>query len=187
MLVCEIDAKRFRFVHSPVFFRSPGPPITKTSQLLREPDAWTPRFTRWSDLPAGFGDFKRVLAQSPNVTLFKERRRPFARSARRRASTTACLARRSVLAKTALLNAHFRLNARPGAGVERPGAWFSFVSRLVAIGRERFLALRRAGDGDARPPDSHATSTSSAPTTSAHRPRTIAATCRPRCRAASPA
>ena len=44
------------------------------------------------------------------------------------------------LAKTALLNAYFRLN-----GTKEPLSmvrmWFSFVLRIVAIGRERFLAL----------------------------------------------
>ena len=44
------------------------------------------------------------------------------------------------LAKTALLNSYFRLNAtvEPVSGDR---SWFSFVSRLVAIGRERFLAF----------------------------------------------
>jgi len=45
-----------------------------------------------------------------------------------------------MLAKTALLNSHFRLN-----GTLEPVAddrsWFSFVLRLIAIGRERFLAF----------------------------------------------
>ena len=70
--VCEIDMKRFRFVHSPVFFRTPGPPITKQCQLFREPKEWTPRFTRWNDLAAQFGDLKRVLTVSPRISLFKE-------------------------------------------------------------------------------------------------------------------
>ncbi|MEO7274321.1 MAG: hypothetical protein ABIX28_16705, partial [Vicinamibacterales bacterium] len=37
VVVCEIDPKRFRFAQSPVFFRTPGPPIARRSQLLREP------------------------------------------------------------------------------------------------------------------------------------------------------
>jgi hypothetical protein len=45
-------------------------------------------------------------------------------------------------AKTALLNAYFRLtNAREP--VSDGDTWFSFVSRLVAIGQERFLAFAR--------------------------------------------
>jgi hypothetical protein len=137
MVVCELDTKRFRFAHSPVFFRSPGRPITKKTQLLREPKEWTPRFTRWSDLPPGFADLKRVLRTSPDVTLFKAPQ-----------SIAPLLVEGSydgmsgddiIMAKTALLNAHYRLNT-----VREPVSarnWFSFVSRIVAIGRERFLAF----------------------------------------------
>ena len=136
--VCEIDAKRFRFVHSPVFFRSPGPPITKRSQLFREPKEWTPRFTRWTDLPAAFGDLKRALGVSPNVTLFREVN-PIG-DLLVEGAYDGMSGENVTLAKTALLNAYFRLNGamEPVSG-DRP--WFSFVSRLVAIGRERFLAF----------------------------------------------
>ena len=138
MLVCEIDPKRFRFAHSPVFFRSPGPPITKVARLLREPEAWTPRFTRWNTLPAAFADLKRVLAASPKVTLFKEVE-PIADLLVENAYD-GMSSEPVALAKTAFLNAHYRLNAtrEPVSGTR---TWFSFVSRLVAIGRERFLAF----------------------------------------------
>lgn len=44
------------------------------------------------------------------------------------------------LAKTALLNAYFRLNlvSEPVSGDR---TWFSFVESVIAIGRERFLAF----------------------------------------------
>jgi hypothetical protein len=136
--VCEVDPKRFRFVHSPVFFRSPGPPITKRGRLLREPNEWTPRFTRWTDLPVAFGDLKRVLGVSPGVTLFKDVE-PIA-DFLVEAAYDSVSAEKVILAKTALLNSYFRLNAtlEPVSGGR---SWFSFVSRLVAIGRERFLAF----------------------------------------------
>jgi hypothetical protein len=138
IVVCELDPKRFRFAHSPVFFRTPGPPITKQTRLLREPREWTPRFTRWRDLPAGFADLKRVLAASPQVTLFKDVH-PIADLLVEDAYDG--MAGEDVtLAKTALLNAHYRLSAarEPVSAVR---TWFSFVSRLVAIGRERVLAF----------------------------------------------
>ena len=136
--VCEIDARRFRFVHSPVFFRSPGPPITKQSQLFREPKEWRPRFTRWDDLPAEFSGLKRVLGVSPNVTLFNDVH-PIG-DLLVGAAYDGMSGEDVTLAKTALLNSHFRLN-----GTLEPVAddrsWFSFVLRLIAIGRERFLAF----------------------------------------------
>jgi hypothetical protein len=136
--VCEIDPKRYRFVSSPVFFRTPGPPITKTSRLFREPKEWSPQFVRWADLAAPFDDLKRVLRLSPKITLFKE------------GGIVADLlvdsaydgmAGESVgLAKTALLNGYFRLN-QTREPVSEVQTWFSFVTRIIAIGRERLLAF----------------------------------------------
>ena len=138
IVVCEIDPKRFRFAHSPVFSRSPGTPISRRMQLLREPKAWTPRFTRWNDwndLSNGFGMLKDVLPNSPNVTLFKIIADLLVEDA-----YDGMAGGDIVLAKTALLNAHNRLSAALDP-VTRERSWFSFVSKLVAIGRERFLAF----------------------------------------------
>ena len=87
--------------------------------------------------PGPFGDLKRVLAASPKVTLFKgsTRSRPSVEGAYDGMSE-----KNVVLAKTALLNTHFRLNETLEP-VSSARTWFSFVSRLVAIGRERFLAF----------------------------------------------
>src|SRR5688572_19092152 len=109
IVVCELDAKRFRFAHSPVFFRSPGPPIRKETQLLREPNEWAPRFIRWSDLPAGFANLKRVLAKSRNVTLFKD---PQAIAGLLVEAAYDGMSGEAVtIAKTALLNTYYRLNS----------------------------------------------------------------------------
>jgi hypothetical protein len=136
IVVCELDPERYRFAHSPVFSVSPGPPITKVTQLLREPKAWSPRFTAWSDLPASFDDLKRVLRASTDVTLFKDTARIAPRlvdAAYDRMQGDAV-----TLAKTALLNTYYRLNTtrEPVSGQR---TWFSFVTSIVAIGRERFL------------------------------------------------
>ena len=136
--VCEIDPKRFRFAHSPVFFRSPGPPITKHSQLFREPKEWRPRFTRWEDLPAAFDGLKRVLGVSPNITLFNDVH-PIA-DLLVGAAYDGMSGEDVTLAKTSLLNSHFRLNSTLEP-VAADRSWFSFVLRLIAIGRERFLAF----------------------------------------------
>jgi hypothetical protein len=138
VVVCEIDPRRFRFVQSPVFFRSPGPPITRRSQLFREPKEWTPRFSRWSDLPLAFDALKRVLAVSPRITLFKEVD-PIGELLVE-AAYDGMSGDNVVLAKTALLNTYFRLNGTPEP-VSANRSWFSFVSRLSVIGQERFLAF----------------------------------------------
>jgi hypothetical protein len=136
--VCEIDPKRYRFVSSPVFFRTPGPPITKTSQLFREPKEWSPQFVRWADLAAPFADLKRVLRLSPKITLFKEG--GIVGDLLVEAAYDGMSGESGALAKTALLNAYFRLNQtrEPVSDLQN---WFSFVTRIIAIGRERFLAF----------------------------------------------
>jgi hypothetical protein len=139
VLVCEIDPKRFRFAHSPVFFGAPGPPVTREAQLLREPNEWTPRFTRWADLPASFDALKKVLRDSPNVELFKDDTGAIA-DLLVGAAYDGMSGDKVALAKTALLNTYYRLS-RTMEPVSGSRSWFSFVSRIHAIGRERFLAI----------------------------------------------
>jgi hypothetical protein len=138
VMVCEVDPQRYRFVRSPVFFRTPGPPILKQSQVLREPKQWSPQFTRWVDLPPAFGDLKRALAESPRVTLFPEG--PPIGDLLVEAAYDDMSGEGVTLAKTALLNTYFRLN-RTREPVSADRNWFSFVLRIHAIGRERFLAF----------------------------------------------
>jgi hypothetical protein len=138
VVVCDIDPKRYRFVQSPVFFRSPGPPLSRRSQLFREPTEWTPRFTRWNDLPGAFNRLKFVLGGSPRITLFKED--TVIGELLVEAAYDGMSGEKVILAKTALLNTYFRLN-RTLEPVSVNRSWFSFVSRLMAIGQERFLAF----------------------------------------------
>lgn len=140
VVVCELDTKRFRFAHSPVFFRTPGPPITRQATLLREPDEWLPRFTRWDDLPGAFAQFKEVLEASPGVTLFKGTE-PIA-DLLTGAAYDGMAGDAIRIAKTALLNIHYRLNAAMEP-VSTTRSWFSFVRQIIAIGRERFLAFAK--------------------------------------------
>jgi hypothetical protein len=138
VVVCEFDPTRFRFAHSPVFFGSPGPPIAKQSQLLREPKEWTPRFTRWNDLPESFRRLKQVLGASPRIVLLKDGG-PIGEQLVEDAYD-GMSGEKVTLAKTALLNSFFRLN-RALEPVSENRSWFSFVMRLLAIGQERFLAF----------------------------------------------
>jgi hypothetical protein len=138
ILVCEIDPKRFRFTQSPVFFGTPGPPVRKDTTVLREPDEWRPAFTRWDDLPAAFSGLKDVLLLSSQVTLFKHID-PIAEFLTGDAYD-AMSGTDVTLAKTALLNSYFRLS-RTSEPVSGTRPWFSFVRRIIAIGRERFLAF----------------------------------------------
>ena len=51
------------------------------------------------------------------------------------------------MAKAALLNLYFSLS-RTAEPISANRSWFSFVRRIVAIGRERFIALANASNDD---------------------------------------
>ena len=56
IVVCEIDPKRFRFATLAGVLQIARTADHEADQLLREPKEWTPRFTRWNDLPGAFSD-----------------------------------------------------------------------------------------------------------------------------------
>jgi hypothetical protein len=89
-------------------------------------------------LSPAFDGLKRLLRVSPKVTLFRGAT-PIAELLVEGAYDGMSGAQ-ATLAKTALLNAYFRLNTTPDP-VSGTRSWFSFTQRLVAIGRERLLAF----------------------------------------------
>ncbi len=137
-VLCDFDLLRFRFATSPIFFRTPGPPISRTCTLLREPKQWTPDFTRWSGLTEAFEDLKKVLGTSEDVMLFKTDR-SLNKIVEDEYDELSDQGDDVVMAKTALLNIYFRLRTahEPVSG----DPWFSFVKQIHSIGRERFLAF----------------------------------------------
>ena len=137
VVVCEIDPSRYRFVNSPLFFRSPGPPIQKECRLMREPKEWGAQFTPWATLPPAFKNLKDVLAESENVTLFRGTKSLGDKL--NEAVYDGLSGADIVMAKTTMLNTYFRLNQAVEPISSR--TWFSFVKRVVAIGRERLLAF----------------------------------------------
>ena len=140
-VVCDLDLQRYRFARSPVFFRTPGPPIRRTCALLREPLEWQPAFTAWTDLPAAFSDLVAVLTNSTGVSWPGSGPSPGTPTG---AVYDALTGADTVLAKTALLNIHQRLRTarEPISGTR---SWFSFVDRIIALDRERVLAFVQPG------------------------------------------
>lgn len=136
---CEIDPKRYRFAKSPVFFATPGEPVTRTCQLLREPEEWKARYTPWNELPPSFDALKAVLHKSSGIVLLKSPERglpdPLIEDAYDDLSRE-----EERHAKTALLNICHRLN-NTVEPISNRHSWFSFVKRIIAIDRERFLAF----------------------------------------------
>ena len=133
--ICDFDLQRYRFATSETFFRGPES-VTRQSQLMREPLEWTPEFTKWNGLTEAFDDLKRILAGSDDVLLFKSK---ISLGKLVEDDYDSLSDDASVLAKTALLNLYYRLRTMVEPTTQKP--WFSFVQRIHAIGRERFLAF----------------------------------------------
>ena len=136
-VVCDIDLQRYRFARSPVFFRTPGSPITRPIPLLREPLEWTPAFKPWSELSASFAGLKKALEGSADVVLHKT-----GQSLGKLTGDVydAMTGADVLVAKTGLLNTYYRLRTIMEP-LSDQASWFSFVTRIIAIDRERFLAF----------------------------------------------
>jgi hypothetical protein len=139
-VVCDVDPQRYRFVRSPIFFATPGPPLTREFALFREPGAWTAAFTPWADLPAAFGAVKTLLGRSPGVVLRVDGQ-PERTLGRIAGDAYDGIGGRTDagLAKTALLNLCYRLRAVRDPLSNEP--WLSRVTEIVAIDRERMIAF----------------------------------------------
>lgn len=140
---CEIDAVRYRWARSPVFFRSPNDDgIALEIRLLRELGAWVPTFASWQRLGRRFDGFKRACQASGTVVVL-DRGMPAgtpATAVLNSAATYDGLGFDLHLAQMALLNTHHVLQST-NEPVSKSRPWFSFVRQFVAIGRERFMAL----------------------------------------------
>ena len=114
-VTCEIDPKRFRFAQSPVFFGRPVRRSASTVPLFREPLQWTPRFTRWSDLPRTFDDAENAcsLPRPSHAVQGTEPIAPLLVDVAYDDMSGSDV----TLAKTSLLNTYFRLNRSRRAGV----------------------------------------------------------------------
>lgn len=133
---CDIDLQRYRFTRSPLFIRAVGFPRTFEGPLLREPDEWRPTFTRWVDLPAEFAHLQTVLSASTDIALLGTERSVASLAG---AAYDAVIDDDVVLAKTALLNLFYRLRTA-GPPIVGADPWFSFVTEIVGVDRERFVA-----------------------------------------------
>jgi hypothetical protein len=142
---CEIDLQRYRVNRSPVFMTATGSSPAFDVPLLREPDEWRPRFTPWAALPGDFAALQAVLVASADVALLDTPQR-FPSLAGDAYDAVADAT--AILAKAALLNVYYRLRTT-GPPIVGAGRWFSFVQRIVAVGRERFVAFVKAEMADA--------------------------------------
>lgn len=135
-MFCDIEATRFRTWRSPVLTPTSGQSLTLAPTFFRDPSHWKARFDRYDSLPAPFAALKTILGNSPalrvkdgpNLGLFTG------------ATYDDVDDDTKILAKTSLLNLFQELTFWK-APFETQPPWFSFVRRLLAIDRERFIAI----------------------------------------------
>ncbi|MBS1811003.1 MAG: hypothetical protein JST84_22765 [Acidobacteria bacterium] len=136
-LYADIAPSRYRLRKSGFFTLTNGETIARNLTVLRDPKQWQASFTPWQQLPKSFKSLREVLQRSPNINV-KEKKSlifPLFTSEAYDGVTD----EKALLAKTALLNLYAKttLLIEP---VHNQQPWFSFVIRILQIGRERFIA-----------------------------------------------
>lgn len=135
-LVAFIEPKRFRACPTSLFMLTDGKTSVRNVSVLRQPDQWNAKFTKWASLPDEFKRLKDVLAASPNLNV---------RGGETFVSFTdaaydGVTGVKTVLAKTAMLNMFTKLTQLVEP-VHNRKPWFGFVERFLQIGRERLIAV----------------------------------------------
>jgi hypothetical protein len=109
--------------------------------VARKPQSWNARFTRWDQLSQQFNPLKRALKNSPTVVVAGNAK-PFTEAGFDDVDDDP-----SRLAKTALMNLYAKMTLLIEPAEDELN-WFSFVDRILSIGRERMIAVVRPGLAD---------------------------------------
>lgn len=134
-LLAEVTPSRYRHRKSGFFTLTDNERIKRNLTVFRLPNKWQARFVPWSLLQASFLPMQQVLDGSDDLKIIKGGRIEKFTGAAYDSVTDS----KTILAKAALLNLFAALDAlKEPIGGRR--SWFSFVQRIFAIGRERFIA-----------------------------------------------
>lgn len=136
LVFCEVMAPAFRLVTSTPIFIATGPKSEKV-KLLRQPSSWNAVFTDWGDLGDGFIRLKDVLSRSANIRVIGSSQTLPSLSEGGYDAVNTQLGR---LAKSCLMNLYVKMS-QDIEPVDNEQAWFSFVDKILSIGRERFIAV----------------------------------------------
>src|ERR1019366_7399362 len=114
----------------------PGVSRTIAGTAVRDRDAWSASFLAWNDLPAEFQPLKDLLTVSGEIALLPSNQNlgNLASDAYNR------LPAEAILPKAALLNLFYKLRTLQDP-IHKEKTWFSYVRRLLTVGRERLIAV----------------------------------------------
>jgi hypothetical protein len=137
-LHCAITPSLYRMVQSEFVTLNDGEEKKVSALVARDPDKWSPVFTRWNSLPLPFNALKTVLANQ----LLKLKHGPdvgvISPAVYDGMSSPALL-----LAKMAMLNLYAVLSTQKDPVSNQ--AWFNFVKQILVIDQERFVAVVGTG------------------------------------------
>jgi len=132
-LHCVVTPSLYRIVQSGFFTLTESEPKDESVLVMRIPEKWSPDFAPWNSLAAPFRPLQTILAgkllklkHGPDVGLITAETYDGMNSPA------------LVLAKMALLNLFVVLSTQTDPVTSR--SWFSFVSQVLVIDRERFVA-----------------------------------------------
>lgn len=135
-LFCEVTPSRFRYRKTGIFTVTHGETVSRNLTVFRRPSEWSPRFVSWGTLPGEFAHLKAVLDQSSGLKVKGGRSLDLLTSG----VYDGLSHTKDVMAKATLLNLYAKLSlTQEPTGSER--VWFSFVQRILEIGRERIIAI----------------------------------------------
>jgi hypothetical protein len=134
--LCRITPMRYRLLNSGFFSVNAGQVVSEQQTVPRDPGRWRSQFVPWAALDGTFEPLRARLSESPDLTLFEGGSKLGTLAGDTYDSVTAGPA---AIAKTSMLNLYYKL-----ATVREPvseKSFLSFVRQMVAIGRERILAI----------------------------------------------
>jgi hypothetical protein len=135
-----IEPERYRAKPLPFFTLTNGKTITRNVTVFRQPSEWTHRFAGWKTLAERFEPLKEVLEASPGLRVRGAAKFDLLTGT---AYDGAHEDSRVLLPKASLLNLYGKLTELREP-INKRRSWFSFVERLLEIGRERLVAVVHA-------------------------------------------
>ncbi len=141
---CQITPMRYRLLKSGIVSITAGQTVVEQRTVPRDPGRWRAQFVPWASLDGSFSPLRLLLTNSGEITLFE--------SGKNLGSLTGddydkVMGGPPGTAKTSMLNLYHKLTTirEPISGQR---SWFSFVRKVIAIGRERLLAIADAELGN---------------------------------------
>jgi hypothetical protein len=132
-----IEPTRYRAKPLPFFTLTHDKTVTRNVTVFRDPSEWDHRFTKWAALSDRFDPLKDVLDVSPRLKVRGAGSFDLLTEGEYDAAHTDP---RVVLPKACLLNLFGKL-MELREPIKKRKSWFMFVSRILQIGRERFVAV----------------------------------------------